>query len=248
MYFSVPIKDTSYEPSHLGGPRRFPRWPLGGDTWLIRAMWLCAGTSLGEVWRGRISLSWKERQTGERNLGSSVEGKRDGKQTESRTAGDKFLPDPSHLFKKKPGRAFFVFFCFFGALLDEERNTGRTLFFKGRCLTLWRLLDIESRAVVDVKSRGRTFGHTAGGMYPSRAAASQRLWRCPACALGIALLLQSVLELSASGESRKNSTPHHSNAQTKTPLISLSISIYLSLYSSMFLPFLGFFLALNWTM
>lgn len=153
-----------------------------------------------------------------------------------------------YLFKKKPGRAFFVFFCFFGALLDEERNTGRTLFFKGRCLTLWRLLDIESRAVVDVKSRGRTFGHTAGGMYPSRAAASQRLWRCPACALGIALLLQSVLELSASGESRKNSTPHHSNAQTKTPLISLSISIYLSLYSSMFLPFLGFFLALNWTM
>ncbi|XP_039985273.1 inactive tyrosine-protein kinase transmembrane receptor ROR1 isoform X1 [Xiphias gladius] len=36
-------------------------------------------------------------------------------------------------------------------------------------------------------------------MYPTRAAACQRLWRCPACALWIALLLQSVLDLSASG-------------------------------------------------
>lgn len=71
-----------------------------------------------------------------------MEGKRDGKQTESRTAGDKFLPDPSHLFiylKKNPGGRSS---SFFGALLDEERKTGRTLFFKGRCLTPWRLLDI----------------------------------------------------------------------------------------------------------
>uniref|UniRef100_A0A669EBH3 Receptor tyrosine kinase like orphan receptor 1 n=2 Tax=Oreochromis niloticus TaxID=8128 RepID=A0A669EBH3_ORENI len=36
-------------------------------------------------------------------------------------------------------------------------------------------------------------------MYPNRAAANQRLWRCPPCALWIALLLQSVLDLSASG-------------------------------------------------
>lgn len=40
-------------------------------------------------------------------------------------------------------------------------------------------------------------------MYPTRAAAAgQRPWRCPGCALWIALLLQSVLDLSASGESR----------------------------------------------
>ena len=44
--------------------------------------------------------------------------------------------------------------------------------------------------------------HRAGGMYPTRAAAAgQRPWRCPGCALWIALLLQSVLDLSASGES-----------------------------------------------
>ncbi|XP_037326336.2 inactive tyrosine-protein kinase transmembrane receptor ROR1 isoform X2 [Pungitius pungitius] len=36
-------------------------------------------------------------------------------------------------------------------------------------------------------------------MYPTRAASSQRLRRCPQCALWIALLLQSVLDLSASG-------------------------------------------------
>uniref|UniRef100_A0A3Q3CBG4 Receptor tyrosine kinase-like orphan receptor 1 n=1 Tax=Haplochromis burtoni TaxID=8153 RepID=A0A3Q3CBG4_HAPBU len=36
-------------------------------------------------------------------------------------------------------------------------------------------------------------------MYLNRAAANQRLWRCPPCALWIALLLQSVLDLSASG-------------------------------------------------
>ncbi|KAM8875944.1 inactive tyrosine-protein kinase transmembrane receptor ROR1 isoform 2-T2 [Spinachia spinachia] len=38
-------------------------------------------------------------------------------------------------------------------------------------------------------------------MYPTRAASSQRLRRCPQCALWIALLLQSVLDLSASGSS-----------------------------------------------
>lgn len=147
MYFSVPIKDTSNEPSHLGGPWQFPRWPLGGDTWLIRAMWLCAGTSLSEVWRGRISLSWKERQTGERNRGSSVEGKRDGKQTERRAAGDKFLPDPSHLFiylrKKNPGgrSSSSFFWCAFGAE-NGAHVVVFFFFFKGRCLTLWRLLDI----------------------------------------------------------------------------------------------------------
>ncbi|XP_040040666.2 inactive tyrosine-protein kinase transmembrane receptor ROR1 isoform X2 [Gasterosteus aculeatus] len=38
-------------------------------------------------------------------------------------------------------------------------------------------------------------------MYPTRAASGQRVWRCPQCALWIALLLQSVLDLSASGPS-----------------------------------------------
>lgn len=38
-------------------------------------------------------------------------------------------------------------------------------------------------------------------MYPTWAAAGRRAWRCPACALWIALLLQSVLKASASGES-----------------------------------------------
>lgn len=38
-------------------------------------------------------------------------------------------------------------------------------------------------------------------MYPTWAAAGRRVWRCPACALWIALLLQSVLNVSASGES-----------------------------------------------
>ncbi|KAK2835241.1 hypothetical protein Q5P01_015725 [Channa striata] len=36
-------------------------------------------------------------------------------------------------------------------------------------------------------------------MDPTRTAARQRLWRCPACALWIALLLHRVADLSASG-------------------------------------------------
>ncbi|XP_007550927.1 inactive tyrosine-protein kinase transmembrane receptor ROR1 [Poecilia formosa] len=36
-------------------------------------------------------------------------------------------------------------------------------------------------------------------MYQNRAAVRERLWRCPACALWISLLLQGVLDLSASG-------------------------------------------------
>lgn len=38
-------------------------------------------------------------------------------------------------------------------------------------------------------------------MYATWAAAGRRVWRCPACALWVALLLQSVLDASASGES-----------------------------------------------
>lgn len=41
-------------------------------------------------------------------------------------------------------------------------------------------------------------------MYPTWAAAGRRVWRCPVCALWIALLLQSVLNVSASGESPTN--------------------------------------------
>ena len=169
-------------------------------------MWpLWAHRLSGEVCRKDCAQSERERERDSEGVKVS-RAAATRKETESRTAGDKSLPD-FH---------FIYFFGIVGALWTRALLSiclfvcFLFLFFlRGGVARKFHFFCLSA---VDVRKRAKAFffffsKHTAGGMYPTRAAAAaagQRPWRCPGCALWIALLLHSVLDLSASGES---STP-----------------------------------------
>lgn len=156
---------------------QFPQWPHGGDAWLIRAMWSCL---LSKVCRK--DCAQLETDLEEKWAGLQRQGKRQ-KPGETQTT---FLETRIYFHSENVLLRFAEDAKIITAFSEEQE-------FK-----LWA-------TAVDV-NRAR-FKRKARGMYPTRALACQRLGRCPACALWIALLLHAVLDLSASGEFQRVSLP-----------------------------------------
>lgn len=180
--------------------RQWPPWPPGGDTWPNESHVGRAGWSPGEVWRRNLGQFGRSGSRQERNRGCS----RCGGRISSRPPRADLLTSEER--ERERGRETagrvsppfvrcldqeLLFCCFlsFSSFSDRRLVVGR--------------LDGDALSGCEEVGRTDTRTHPPGGMYPSGAVTGRRPRRCPACVLGILVLLLH----GASGESRTRETP-----------------------------------------